>query len=81
MSRFSSPQMTFFRNNSKDNSMLCAMPAELRTKLQQAFLELDSSTPQGKEVVALQRATRFIPTRAENYVGIRAAAENAGLLK
>ncbi|HEX3140939.1 MAG TPA: putative selenate ABC transporter substrate-binding protein, partial [Rhizobacter sp.] len=57
------------------------MPADLRNKLQQAFLALDPNTPQGKEILALQRATRFVTTKAENYSGIRAAAENAGLLK
>ncbi len=57
------------------------MPADLRNKLQQAFLALDASTPQGKEILGLQRATRFIPTKAENYNSIRTAAENAGLLK
>ncbi len=39
------------------------------------------NTPQGKEILGLQRATRFVPTQASNYNGIRAAAENAGLLK
>ena len=57
------------------------MPADLRNKITQAFLALDASTPQGKEILGLQRATRFIPTKAENYNSIRAAAENAGLLK
>lgn len=57
------------------------MPAELRSKIQQAFLALDPATPQGKEILDLQRATRFIATKPENYVGIKAAAENAGLLK
>ena len=57
------------------------LPAELRNKLQAAFLALDASTPQGKEILGLQRATRFIPTKAENYAGIRGAAEHAGLLK
>lgn len=57
------------------------MPAELRSKIQQAFLALDPATPQGKEILDLQRATRFIATQPENYVGIKAAAENAGLLK
>jgi len=57
------------------------MPADLRTKLQKAFLDLDAGTPEGKEILALQRATKFLPTKPENYVGIRAAAENAGLLK
>jgi len=57
------------------------MPAELRTRLQQAFLALDAGTPAGKEILDLQRATRFVATRPENYAGIKAAAENAGLLK
>ena len=29
----------------------------------------------------LQRASKFIPTKAENYTAIEAAAQNAGLLK
>lgn len=57
------------------------MPAELRNKIQKAFLDLDASTPEGKEILALQRATKFIPSKPDNYNGIRAAAENAGLLK
>lgn len=57
------------------------MPTELRDKIARAFLALDASTPQGKEILGLQRATRFVPTKADNYAGIRAAAENAGLLK
>jgi phosphonate transport system substrate-binding protein len=50
-------------------------------KLTDAFLKLDPSNPDHKEVMALQRASRFIPTKAENYVGIEAAARAAGLLK
>ena len=57
------------------------MPAAQREKLTQAFLQLDSSTPEGKEILALQRATRFIPTKPENYQGIEQAARSAGLLK
>ncbi len=57
------------------------MPADLRNKIQQAFLSLDPNTPQGKEILGLQRATKFVTTKPENYSGIRAAAENAGLLK
>ena len=57
------------------------MPAALREKIARAFLDLDPATPQGAEILKLQRATRFIPTRVDNYVGIKAAAENAGLLK
>ena len=57
------------------------MPAAQREKLTQAFLSLDRNTPEGKEILDLQRATRFIPTRAENYKGIEQAARSAGLLK
>ena len=57
------------------------MPAPLREKLTRAMLDLSPSTPEGKQVLELQRATRFIPTRAENYKGIESAARNAGLLK
>ncbi len=57
------------------------MPAAQREKLTKAFLSLDRNTPEGKEILELQRATRFIPTSAENYKGIEAAARSAGLLK
>jgi phosphonate transport system substrate-binding protein len=57
------------------------MPAAQREKLARAFLELSPETPEGRQVLALQRATRFVPTRADNYKGIEAAARNAGLLK
>ena len=56
------------------------MPEALRVKLTQAFLALDRNTPEGKEILELQRATRFVPTRIENYKGIEAAAKSAGLL-
>ena len=35
---------------------------------------------EGAAVLDLQRASRFIPTKTENYKGIEAAARNAGLL-
>jgi phosphonate transport system substrate-binding protein len=38
----------------------------------------DARHARGPEVLELQRATRFIPTKAENYKGIEAAARNAG---
>jgi phosphonate transport system substrate-binding protein len=57
------------------------MPKALQDKISAAFLALNDGSAQGKEILALQRATRFIPTKPENYTGIRAAAENAGLLK
>lgn len=57
------------------------MPVALRDKLTQAFLSLDRNTAEGKEILELQRATRFIATKADNYKGIEQAARNAGLLK
>jgi phosphonate transport system substrate-binding protein len=57
------------------------MPDALKKKITDAFLALDPSTPEGKEILALQRASKFIPTRAENYRSIEAAARSAGLLK
>jgi phosphonate transport system substrate-binding protein len=57
------------------------MPAATKEKLAKAFLDLNKNTPEGKEILELQRATRFVPTKAENYKGIEAAAKNAGLLK
>ncbi|WP_431048100.1 putative selenate ABC transporter substrate-binding protein [Roseateles sp. L2-2] len=57
------------------------MPAATKEKLKTAFLKLNASSPEGKEILDLQRATRFVPTQPENYAGIKAAAENAGLLK
>lgn len=57
-----------------------SMPEALRNKLAQAFLVLDKNTPEGKQILDLQRATRFVPTKAENYKAIEAAARSAGLL-
>ncbi len=56
------------------------MPAALRDKLTKAFLALSKTTPEGKDILELQRATRFVPTQAENYKGIETAARSAGLL-
>lgn len=56
------------------------MPAATREKLAKALLDLNKNTPEGKEILDLQRATRFVPTKAENYQGIEAAARSAGLL-
>jgi phosphonate transport system substrate-binding protein len=57
------------------------MPQAQREKLTKAFLSLSPATAEGKEVLDLQRATRFVPTKLENYKGIEAAGRNAGLLK
>lgn len=54
---------------------------KLVDKIRQAFLKLDPANPAHKEILDLQRATRFIPTKPENYIGIEDAARSAGLLK
>jgi phosphonate transport system substrate-binding protein len=56
------------------------MPAALRDKLTQAMLTLNRDSAQGKAILELQRATRFVPSKAENYKGIEAAAKSASLL-
>ena len=50
-------------------------------KLTDAFLKLDPNNPEHKEIMALQRASKFIPSTKENYDGIEQAARSAGLLK
>ncbi len=57
------------------------MPAVLRERVTQALLDLSPNDPEGKEILTLNRATRYIPTRAENYKGLEAAARSAGLIK
>jgi phosphonate transport system substrate-binding protein len=53
----------------------------LTRKLAAAFLSLDPARPEHKELMALQRASRFVPTQPSNYDGIEKAARAAGLLK
>jgi phosphonate transport system substrate-binding protein len=50
-------------------------------KLTDAFLKLDPANPEHKDILALQRASKFVPTKKENYDGIEKAAHSAGLLK
>jgi phosphonate transport system substrate-binding protein len=50
-------------------------------KLTEAFLKLDPKNPLHKEIMELQRASKFIPSKPENYKGIEEAARSAGLLK
>ena len=68
---------TFFNYNW---SVHADMPAELRNRIQKALLDLDPATPEGKEILGLNRATRYITTTPDNYKGIEAAARSAGLL-
>lgn len=53
----------------------------LADKLKQAFLALDPAKPADKAILDLQAASRFIPTKPENYKGIEDAARAADLLK
>jgi len=53
----------------------------LTKKLSDAFLKLDPSQPAMKEIMDLQRASKFVPTQNSNYDGIESAARSAGLIK
>ena len=57
------------------------MPAALREKITNALLALDMSTPEGKEILTLNRASKYIPTTPENYKGLESAGKSAGLIK
>ena len=54
------------------------MDVNLRQKLADAFLALDKNIGLDKEILDLQRASKFIPTQAESYSEIEAAARRAG---
>ncbi len=53
----------------------------LTAKITDAFLALDPAKPEDKSILDLQRASRFVPTKASNYDGIEAAGKSAGLIK
>lgn len=57
------------------------MPAAQREKVTQALLALNTNDAEGKEVLGLARATRFVPTKPDNYKGLEAAGRSAGLIK
>jgi ABC-type phosphate/phosphonate transport system substrate-binding protein len=57
------------------------MDVNLRQKLTDAFLALDENNGQDKEILDLQRASKFIPASAENHSVIEVVARRAGLLK
>ena len=61
-------------------SVHAELPKPVRDQLAAAFLALKPGTPEADEILKLQRATRFVPSKVENYQGIEAAAKNAGLL-
>ena len=53
----------------------------LRDKIAKAFLDLAPNDPAQKAILDLQRASRFVPTKSENYDGIEAVGRSAGLIK
>ena len=57
------------------------MPVALRKKITKALLALDMNTPEGKEILTLNRASKYIPTTPDNYKGLEAAGKSAGLIK
>ncbi|KON80352.2 putative selenate ABC transporter substrate-binding protein [Azoarcus sp. PA01] len=57
------------------------LDAALREKIANAFLKLDPADPAHKELMALQRASKYVPTTSANYDGIERAARSAGLIK
>ncbi|HEV2040911.1 MAG TPA: putative selenate ABC transporter substrate-binding protein, partial [Casimicrobiaceae bacterium] len=57
------------------------LDAALVSKLREAFLALNPNNPEHREILALQRTSKYVPTRPENYKGIEDAARSAGLLK
>ena len=57
------------------------MPFAQRERLTKALLSLSMNTAEGKEILTLARATKFIPTRADNYKGLEQAGRSAGLIK
>ncbi|PWF49363.1 putative selenate ABC transporter substrate-binding protein [Massilia glaciei] len=57
------------------------MSPALKKKIAAAFLALDLNKPADKEILDLQKAAKFIPTKADNYKSIEGAARAAGLLK
>jgi phosphonate transport system substrate-binding protein len=57
------------------------MPVALRERITKALLDLSMDTPEGKEILTLNRASKYIPTRAENYKGLETAGRSAGLIK
>ena len=61
-------------------SMHVDSPAELRQRVQKALLDIDPATSEGREILQLNRATRYIPTSPENYKGLEAAGRSAGLI-
>ena len=54
---------------------------KLVEKIRAAFLALDPANPEQRKILDLQRTRRFIPTSADRYRDIEAAARSAKLLQ
>ena len=57
------------------------MPAAQREKITAALLDLNINNPEGKEILTLNRDTKYIPTKPENYKGLESAGRSAGLIR
>lgn len=57
------------------------MPIVLRDRITKALLALSPDTAEGKEILGLARATRYLPTKPDNYKGLERAGRSAGLIK
>jgi len=57
------------------------MPAALRERIKKALLDLSMDNAEGKEILTLNRATKYIPTSPENYKGLERAGRSAGLIR
>lgn len=55
-------------------------PATVK-KITNAFLKLDANNPNYKELMDLQRASKYVTTKSSNYDEIEKAARSAGLIK
>jgi phosphonate transport system substrate-binding protein len=56
------------------------MPKTQQDRIKAALLALNPANPEHAEILKLNRATRYIETKPENYKGLEAAARSAGLL-
>lgn len=55
--------------------------AALVKRITDAFLRLDPANPQHKELLDLQRGSRYIPTKVENYKAIEIVGREIGIIK
>jgi phosphonate transport system substrate-binding protein len=58
-----------------------SLDPSLVSKIKSAFLKLDASKPEFKELMELQRTVKYIETQSSNYDNIEKAGKAAGLIK